>query len=802
MVAGKAVIVNDIGSIESSVQSSWPIPLAVLIVFYGAFLAFAVWVYLSERGQSSRLLRGILAGHRFLLFVLIVWMLTGWNLHRVRIDPPELIIAVDVSDSMLTGDSSSGLTSSSSTTESGKSTSADTSSTGTSVRSDTASRSSSDNRLQRVASLLNLGKSRLAQLQDRYRLRLYVVADELLPVSTEGSIEQSDLLKLADAKQWPMNKSASRLGDSLNLMIQRQAGRGTAAMVFVSDGTNTVGTSLLDAGQQARRSAIPIHAITIGRQTEQPDVRVTDLLCDDQVYLGDRVTVDATIAASEINNQTVTVNLQDAKNGKVLDQKSVSISSSAGQQTVQLAFTPEQPGLIDLRVTVGALNGEVNVSNNFAERPLNVENRLIRVLIVFGNPSYEFRFLKHFLERTTEGVKDKVATFQLSSILQDGDLDYVTQDSSAKRFVPTDPSDLSQIDAFVFGSFDPNIIPKSTQQAIVRAVTQGGAGCIFVGSDGNFIQRLQGSPLASLLPIESATRSIETGEFKVTATKLGESALPLQWAATGADSVAQADKMPMLQSVMRLSGLRPGAQLLAQAVNADDGTALPLMVSQFAGAGRTMMLATDETYRWTGAFGSDSIHQTFWGQTLRWISRGKLTSLDKPELTVEPKQANLATPIRVRLRLPSSIELPETAMIRINGSDGSQRTQSLPRLAGSMNSYQAVLNQLPAGSYRIVLTTPMLESSTAADFVVLAPPGESANLRADVAAMKQLAEISRGKYYDESNAAEWVDQLPPGRPTRLGALPPKPLWNSPWVALAFICIITSEWLLRRKARMH
>ncbi len=152
-----------------------------------------------------------------------------------------------------------------------------------------------------------------------------------------------------------MNKSASRLGDGLSRIIQRQAGRGTAAVVLLSDGTNTVGTSLLEAGQQARRSAIPIHAITIGRQTEQPDVRVTDLLCDDQVYLGDRVTVDATVAASELNNQSISVILQESKTSKVLDQKTKTISSSQGQQTVQLAFTPDQPGLMDLKVSIAGL---------------------------------------------------------------------------------------------------------------------------------------------------------------------------------------------------------------------------------------------------------------------------------------------------------------------------------------------------------------------------------------------------------------------------------------------------------------
>lgn len=770
---------NTSSTIESSLQVNWPLPLALVLVLYAAFLALAVWLYSSERGSCSRWLRGVMAVLRFSLLVLVVWMLAGWNWLRVRTEPPELVIAVDVSESMQTNDGASSATGSNS------------------VASNSPAQTT---RLQRAQQLLRLTDAQLADLNSRYHLRLYAVADDALQVNSQVAVAQEDLAKLTDSNALDFKKNASRLGDSLSRIVQRQAGRGTAAIVFFSDGITTSGTSLSDAAERARRAAIPIQAITLGRQSAQPDLRVTDLLCEDRVYLGDRVTIDATIAASEVQDQSVSLNLLDTATGKVLAQKSVRVSSAQSQQTVQLEFIPDKPGELKLKVSLDPLPGEINVANNSIEHPIVVENRTIKVLLVFGSPSYEFRFLKHFLERSTENSENRSASFELKSVLQDGDLDYVLQDSSAQRFVPSDTSVLEEFDAFVFGQFEPNIIPRGAQQAIVRAVTQGGAGCIFVAADGSFVQRLSGTPLASLLPVESAEKSVFHGAFSVASTKLGESSLPLQWASSAAERSGIGQKLPALQSILRVQGLKPGAQVLAEAVSNEDEHN-PLLISQFAGAGRSVLLATDETYRWTGAFGSDAIHQTFWGQTLRWISRGKLSSLNQAELLVEPKQSVVGSPVRLRLRLPAGISLPEAATVRLSSSDGGVRSETLARIAGTSNSYQCILNQLGAGNYRAVVTSPTLTDQPAVDFSVTSPPGEQANLQADSAAMKQLAVASRGKQYDDSNAGDWLKELPAGRPTRLGSLPPEPIWNSAWIAALFVGLITAEWLLRRHARL-
>ena len=168
---------------------------------------------------------------RFSLLVLVVWMLAGWNWLRVRTEPPELVIAVDVSESMQTNDGAS---------------------SATGAASVASNSSTQTTRLQRAQQLLRLSDAQLADLNSRYHLRLYAVADDALQVNSQVAVAQEDLAKLTDSNALDFKKNASRLGDSLSRIVQRQAGRGTAAIVFFSDGITTSGTSLSDAAERSR----------------------------------------------------------------------------------------------------------------------------------------------------------------------------------------------------------------------------------------------------------------------------------------------------------------------------------------------------------------------------------------------------------------------------------------------------------------------------------------------------------------------------------------------------------------------
>lgn len=760
---------NDLAtSTESVLQSQWPIPLWAMLVFAILAITFAAWIYWTERGSAAKWIRALLATIRCLLLLLVLWMLGGWSFSRFKTELPELAIVVDISASMATEDEVAG--------------------------------DQKQSRLDAVKSAVTrAGKSSQLDLSERYQVRWYTLADALQ--SSPGLFSPSAWESVA------ANGSQTELGSGLSQLVDRQVGRGAAAIVLLSDGINTSGPGLEEAEKRARTAAIPIYAAMVGRPVAMPDIRLADLMIDREVYFGDRVAAEVSVIASDVAAAKVRMSLRDVRSGNVLDETEVEFAGGENQKTTRLSFVPEKPGEIELRISASAIEGETELANNALNQTVNVQDKLIRVLLVHGRPSYEFRFLKHLLERTQQVGDTSAASFELESVLQQSDPEYVEQDESAIRLVPSGLERIDQFDAFIFGEFDPGLVSRRSQQAIYEAVTEKGAGCIFVYGTGRPARELEGWPLGELLPVQFPDAAMATVPvqrlFQWRTTSLGATALPMQLGATPAESVALWRRLPGGVTVAEVGVPKTGAQVMATGVSAE--WEVPLLVTQYAGAGRVALQATDETYRWTNFEGSDIYHQRYWGQMLRWLSRGKLNvNAESSALVVEPRQAKFGQPIWFEARIGSELresQLPDNVEITLEMNGQVLPPMSLSGAPGDSRVYSGSTAQLAPGSYRAILSRPASETPPSQTFTVTSPPGEQANLRANVEGMRSLAERSRGRFYESSRFEELFKELPDGQPTRLGTLPPNPIWNSPWIALLFIGLIAAEWIIRRTVRM-
>ncbi|MCR9292090.1 MAG: hypothetical protein NXI32_05180 [bacterium] len=763
-------------TIESAWQSSWHLPLWVWLLYSACALSFALWIYWSERGNAGPIIRAALATLRFGLLMAVLWMLAGWNWLQYRTEKPELAIVVDRSASMNTRDI---------------------------VGSETSQAGAESSRWEAARDLLlGLTASQRKKLLGDYQLRYYALADNLETVPP--------LLESSTYDNLSPTGEQSKLGENLSQVIERHAGRGAAAIIFISDGINTAGPSLQQAERMARSAAIPIQTLIVGRDLMLPDVRLADLLMDREVYFGDRVSAEVALVASDIDSAQVTVTLREAESDRKLDEQQVTVSPNNERTIVNLSFVPEAAGEIALKIEASAVDGESDLENNSLTQSVMVRDKTLRVLLVQQQPSYEFRFLKHLLERSQQAGQSKSASFELLSVLQEADAIYTEQDPSALRLVPSDAETLADIDVFIFGPLNPELISRRSQRLIYESVTEGGAGCVFVYGSGSPADELAGWPLADLLPVAPpqnfSGNSTWDNPLRWQPSPLGLAALPLQLSSTPQQSLILWSRLPGFVSMCDMGDLKVGAQVLAVASSRDANEAdRPLLITQYAGAGRVALQATDETFRWTSFSGSDTYHQRYWGQLLRWISRGKLqVTTDDSTLIVEPQQAKLGQSLRFEAQIGLEVaqeNLPQEVILSLTNERQSRSTISLARSTRSSRTYRATFNNLEPGTYRALLVQPATQAPPSQEFSVIAPPGEQTNLRADLPSMQSLAAVSRGRFYTLSDAERIFDELPKGKATRLDALPPQPLWNRWWVAFLFVLAITLEWLLRRKARM-
>ena len=104
-----------------------------------------------------------------------------------------------------------------------------------------------------------------------------------------------------------------------------------------------------------------------------------------------------------------------------------------------------------------------------------------------------------------------------------------------------------------------------------------------------------------------------------------------------------------------------------------------------------------------------------------------------------------------------------------------------------------------AGDYELMLAQPQVSGkAVTTSFSILKSPTELAEPRMNQAKLEYLADVTGGQFFTADSLDSLLDELPAGKAVRVETLEPQSLWNSKWLASAFVVVISAEWLLRNK----
>lgn len=760
--------------------------------------AVGLWVGWSYR-HARRELRG---GRRTCLMLLrlgsvgLVWALwPGWTLQSYRTELPELIVVLDDSASM-------GLVDPLDPVEE------------RAARAELAAAGLSEpTRLDLARALwLKRGGRWLQELGQRYRVRLFRAGKTLRPLDDEEGELRTWLTAL---RELTAAEPASRLGDCLAELLQWQRGRATAAVVLLSDGIVTDGLSLEEAARLARSQGVPVYTIALGSDRPPRDLRLTDLVVDETVLVNDWIVFEAKLVAGGLPGAAV-VQLRQRDEAQVLAEQRLTLRGEEQVVPVRLLYRAPAPGTFDYVLEVVPQEGEVDVENNRLTARVTVKEATLRVLLVQGYPSYEFRFLKQMLLRELDpdpagpGKSPAVHT-----VLQEADLAYAETDRTALRTLPTRREELFQYDVILWGDVNPAQLSPRTLDYLVEFVTERGGGLVLLAGPRYLPRAYRGTPLERLLPAPGEQMHLPElppeglPPLRPALTPLGQAS---PWLQLTDDPEQHASlwrqELPPLYWFLRLETLRPGVRVLAAHPTQHNaqGQPLPLICLQFVGAGKVLFHATDETYRWRFRTG-DAYFARYWLQAIRYLSRASLLgSPQRVELRSDRSRYLAGETVNLRLRFFDDRQAPPDeaeSTLAIETPDGQRRLVRLQREGLERGWFAGSVSGLSEGTYRAWLLTPPLDGPPPqCTFQVVAPPGELARTRTDRAALQRLAEHTGGRAVVWTEAERVLARLPPGRQVRIEPLPPRPVWNHPVVGLLLVGLLTAEWLLRRRSGLE
>jgi hypothetical protein len=643
----------------------------------------------------------------------------------------------------------------------------------------------------------------LRSLARRFRVRLYHFDSDAAAVSAEGT--EDDLPSvIKDLRELMPDGTETRPAAAVRRVLDDLRGVSPSAVVVFTDGVATGGEAetLSAVAPLAARRRAPLFPVGIGSDGPGRDLELYDLTADEVAFLGDPVRVTARFRTFGLRGTPVTLTLTNRETGGVLAEATAEVGADGRPGEAELVFTPEAEGDLEVSLAVRTGGSEANTANNAATRRVSVRNQKVRVLLAEHAPRYEFRFLKALLEREP--------TVDLDTVLQEADLGFSQEDRTALERFPLRKEEILAYDVIIFGDLDPGLLGADALAAVAEFVRVKGGGLIGIAGPEFFPSRYAGTPLEPLLPValegfSAPSSDVFLGEpFRPRVTLQGRQAGPM-FRLADAGSLAEAawDELPGLYWRADAPTLRPGAVVLVEAPNIAAPPS-PLVALQRFGAGKVLLHLTDETWRWRFRAG-DAYFGRYWVQTIRYLSRAALLGRDRAaELTADRRSYTQGEPVTLRVRFLDDRLIPQSGGVTVVIEDraGGRQELVLERTAELSDSFEARLERMPQGSYHAWVREPAFTGVPPAfDFRIDPPDRELLRREADFADLRRAAELSGGRFSTLAEADRLPSRLPAGRPVRLEAATPRPLWNRPELLLALAGVLTAEWLLRKRARL-
>ncbi|MHB8996768.1 MAG: glutamine amidotransferase [Armatimonadota bacterium] len=560
--------------------------------------------------------------------------------------------------------------------------------------------------------------------------------------------------------------------DLAQAMRQAMALYQPQALLVISDGAETAGEAR-QAAAQAARLGTRVYAAGTGSARPPLDVGPVTIQTPRVVKEDQALTITANVGASGVSGtQPVEVSLD----GRVIARPEVALGE-------RVPLRQQVPGLAAgyHLLTVRALPraGEATLSNN--ERTVMIEARRdkTRFVVLAGAPSPEYANFK----RAVEGLPRM--EFDWHVRVAKGAFVHETGERPQRKTL-----NLARLLDKRHVLVLMNIEASAVEAAAVRSfVMNGGALALLGGARSLGSGGYAGSALAGLLPVRVGAADYADTPTAVSAPVTTDPLGKALAAGTGASYWTGA---PFLAGVNRVNASGAGIVVLRSRQG------LPLLITGTSGLGRTLVFASDGTYRWVLSPQADEqsqrLHEVFWQTVVSWLAQPREDR--QVLLMLDPPVAPLGQPVRALVQVSRGLEPVAGAPVSLKLQRASFSQTLQARATTVPGRYQAAIGELEAGTY--VVTAEAAGIGKDERKLVVEPGGaEMARLTLQDGALREVARAGGGQYAPVAQLGELLTGIPREGTSRSVKLASHP-WRSWRVLVVVLMLLTAEWVLRRR----
>ncbi len=762
-----------LGWLWARTANAVPLGMAALVLVPLALVALTVWAYLGTNGITLRKLAGVLA-----------LRLTAFALAALAILRPSLafgdknqerrllILALDRSRSM----------------------------------GDVKDHGKDQSRWSALLQHLDEAASEVKQLDEEDKIDVVFRAFG------------AEVVDFDPANPLPPTDPRTDIGSALRKLNEQFAGRKPLAVLLLTDGADTGGPySALDEARRFRALSCPVHAFAYGNPNTPNNVRAVSVVSAiveqaPVVMAKGDLTVRTTIDAPGFVGKVVRVKL--ILNGEEVKSQDVELENARGNVVLLKTTAPAKPGEYDLTIRVEDPRrpgepppGQVSTARNELTTFVTVAKEGISVLLVDKQRAWEPQAI-------CDALQDR--RIRLNTVWLRGSKPIDANVGDLFQF------DKQQYDVIILGDVTAEqmkaVNPKALEE-ILKLVGERGAGFMMIGGYSSFSPGAwKNTPIETLLPVRLLDAQGQVEEkVRMKPTDDGLRNFALRLSDRKEDNAESWGELTELDGYTKL-GSPKNATVLAVT---DDDKKAPLLVSGVYGGtgdfqGRVLAFAGDTTHRWIQDDKTLAMHTRFWKQTVLWLAKQ-----EDPEGTIWVHPDVRRLPVRGETGFGVGIRKGEFDVsegdFTVKLYDPDRKSVTLLTTLGKDGRRGVIDREMTKrpGLYTLEATGSGKDAEgklidvkepKAVKFYVFDDDLETSQQAADHAFLKKLAKAGNGEFREGKELPAFLRDLHKQMHEETkGRQHHWPDWRttktSPFLVffyLAFVAVLTGEWLLRRR----
>ncbi|NIR46925.1 hypothetical protein GWO43_00385 [candidate division KSB1 bacterium] len=559
------------------------------------------------------------------------------------------------------------------------------------------------------------------------------------------------------------------------------------SVILITDGANNLGEN---PARYVSKYGLPIYPIAIGDSSQQKDVLITNYVTNEIAYEGTRVPIDIYLKSSGFEGKRIPVNL--VQNNKTLDSKVVTLTGNELEQKVRLHFTPEKEGLTKYTVNLPKLEGELTQINNTKSFYVKVLKSKVKVLIVAGGPSTDFRFLKRALTADENVDVQTYVEKRRGRFYRRASLPPVEQ--------------MLQYDCLVILDYPRRSSSRNDLNSIKSLLARGKPAFFHLGKNVDFekLWLLQDFLPFAAKPVRGQERSVYIDILPQglhhPLFRLSEDEL---------ENRQKWQELPPIFSDLNYVKIHPNAQSLAAIEVQRSGTGrrrnLPLFAARTSGNRKSVTLLGYGLWRWDllmwGVGKTNESYRRFLRNTIRWL----ITQEDSKLVRITPNKEIYRSGEEVKFIAQVYFEdyRPVDGAEVVVQLSGGRETQELSLTNIGEGRYEGSFQVLEGGDYQFTGTAHKQGRVLGRDsgkFSVEEFSLEYQTTRMNDVLLKRIAAESGGTYFTPADFRDLEEKL--SFPEKYVVINNEwEIWNKVPLLITCILFLSAEWFIRKRKGM-